>query len=1084
MVSLLFWATILPCRAQTPTAQITGRITDPTGAVVPKAEVEVTNVDTGIRWQTTSNESGYYTLPVLPPGNYRLTVRQQGFKPMTRSGVSLVVDQVARIDFTLEVGGVTETVEVTSTAPLLESQSASLGQIVQPRAMSDLPLNGRNFLQLAKLATGVVEPSRGDRAAAGGSFVANGVRAQLNNFILDGADNNAKILDIQNSSNVVIQPSVDALQEFKVETHNFSAEFGYSAGAVINATIKSGTNHFHGTAFEFLRASALDARDFFLRPTDRKPAHARHQFGGTLGGPVIRNRTFFFGSWERTRERQGVTIVRTLPSRAERNGDFTGDSPIFDPASTTPSGMGFARTQFAGNMIPANRIDPVATKLLALLPDPNLPGKVNNFVVSPSQRNRRDQYDFRGDQNFSDRDKLFARYSYFTRQFTNPGPFPPPLIGTTNFQEAEKSQSGHGLALGETHLFSASVVNEFRSGYNRIRDFLDPFVKESVAGQFGFVGIPQQAGITGLPHIGISGFTDLGEANFLPNRKISETAQFSDNLSWIRGKHSLKAGGTYRWVRSWFDVSAQAHGSFDFNGVFTQDPQKRPSTGSAFADFLLGVPSSSGLSTVFSGDVRFRYYGFFIEDDWKVTPKLTLNLGARYELWTQPLERHDLQGNFLLNQDKLIFPHNKVPPGIPPSLAATVPLGLGSRSLLKTDTNNLAPRLGLAYQLASRTVLRGGAGVFFAEDPAVGASGRLVGSPPFQINATFPTDQVHPNLTLAGGFPGDALSNLNLKPTDTTFISWDPDFKQAYVYDWSFGLQQEVAKFLIEVTYVGTKGTQLPIGFDYNQPLPGSGSVASRRPIQGFGPTNGQQPMGNSIYNALEVRAERRYARGFSLLASYTHSKSIDYGGEQLIGDIELRDNRNIRLERSLSRSDMRNRFVVSSIYDLPFGKGQRFSISNPLLNVLFGNWQANGIATLRNGQPFTPQLGSSPANTGNPRPDRLADGNLHRGRRTVDHYFDTSAFRASTPFNFGNAGRNILIGPGAVNFDLSTFKRVPVRKLGETTEVQFRAEFFNAFNTPQFGVPNARVDIPQGGSITSVSTRMREIQFGLKIIF
>jgi hypothetical protein len=293
-----------------------------------------------------------------------------------------------------------------------------------------------------------------------------------------------------------------------------------------------------------------------------------------------------------------------------------------------------------------------------------------------------------------------------------------------------------------------------------------------------------------------------------------------------------------------------------------------------------------------------------------------------------------------------------------------------------------------------------------------------------------------------------------------------------------------LAKFLVEITYVGTKGTQLPVGFDYNQPLPGAGSVASRRPIQGFGPITGQQPMGNSTYHALELRAERRFTHGFSFLMSYTHSKSIDYGGEQLIGDLELRDNRNIRLERALARSDLRNRLVLSSIWDLPFGKGQRLGIQNPVLNTLFGNWQVNGIATLRGGQPFTPQLASSSANTGNPRPDRLRNGNLPGILRTVNRYFDTSAFPIPTQYNYGNAGRNILIGPGAANFDLSTFKRVPVRRIGEAGEVQLRVEFFNAFNTPQFGVPNTRVDILQGGSITSLGHTMREIQFGLKIIF
>jgi len=397
-----------------------------------------------------------------------------------------------------------------------------------------------------------------------------------------------------------------------------------------------------------------------------------------------------------------------------RNGNFSGRNAIFDPAtlSPNPNGMGFIRAPFAGNVIPQDRIDPVAARLVALLPDPTLPDKANNFVVSPTRRDHRHQFDFRGDQNFSDTNKLFVRYSYLTGASVNPGPFPPPLIGSGNFQTAEKSQSGHGIALGETHLFSPSVINEFRFGYNRIRDFLDPFVKEFIAGQFGFLGIPQEPGITGLPRIDIPGFAGLGEATFLPNRKISETVEFSDNVSWVRGKHSFKAGGTYRWVRSWFNISGAARGSFTFSGVFTQDPQKRSTTGSAFADFLLGLPSNATLSNIALGDIRFRYYGLFLQDDWKLTPRLTLNPGLRYELWAQPIERHNLQGNFLLDQRKLIFPQNRIPSGIGPSLATTIPPGLGSRSLLKTDTNNFAPRLGLAYRLASRTVPRAGVGVF------------------------------------------------------------------------------------------------------------------------------------------------------------------------------------------------------------------------------------------------------------------------------------------------------------------------------------------------------------------------------------
>ncbi len=1085
LVSVSFLA--VRCQAQLATAQVTGLITDPTGAAVPNAQVEVTNVETGTYWQTTSNDSGYYTISLLPPGNYRLAVRMAGFKSINRSGVILDVAQLARIDFTLEVGGVTETVEITATAPLLESQSASLGQVVDTRTINDLPLNGRNYLQLAQLSPGVLEPSRGDRTAASGGFVANGVRAQLTNFNLDGADNNSRIVDIQNLSYAVIQPSVDAIREFKLETSNYSAEYGYSAGAVVNAAIKSGTNHVHGSVFEFLRNNHLDARDFFQKPNDPQALLQRNQFGGTLGAPVIRNKLFFFGSWERTSENRGLTLTTTLPTDALRKGNFAGEKPIFDPATTraNPNGTGFIRSPFAGNVIPADRIDPVSAKLLALLPQPNVLGKANNFVSGPAQRDRIHRFDSRGDVQFSSKDRGFGRYSFLTRSFLNPGPFPPPLIGATSQEQNLKTTRAHSAAVGETHIFSPSVVNEFRSGYSRIFDLRGEIVSGPFLGpQFGFRGIPEQSGVGGLPGISISAFTNLGERDFVPNGKIAEVLQFKDDVSWIRAKHSFKAGGQFEWVRSFFDISGAARGLFNFSSVFTQDPQNRAGTGNGFADFLLGIPSSASLSRSTIGDVRQNYAAAFLQDDWKITPKFTLNLGVRYDLWTPRFERHDQQGNFISGLNKVIYPNNRTPPGIPGSIITNIPDGVGDRTLVEKDTSNLAPRVGLAYQLTRHTVLRTGWGVFFSSPAFPGVGATPPGNPPFFLDASFPTDQITPNITFASGFPSDALEVRTIDPTTAVFRSFDPRFKLAYVHKWSFGLQQEVGKFLFEANYVGTKGTHLPLFFDINQPIAGPGPVPSRRPVRGFGSISFTTPMGNSAYHAIEAKIERRYANGFSLLISYTHSKVIDNGGEQLIGDLELRDAGNVKAERSLARFDMRNRLVISYLYELPFGSGKRFTISSPVLNALAGNWQINGITTVRNGQPFTPTLGFSTANTGNPRPDRTGDGSFPSSKRTLDNYFDKDAFRPATPFNFGNAGRNILIGPGAVNFDFSIFKRLPVSPLGDRGEVEFRTEFFNLLNHPQFGFPNPRVDISQGGSIRSLATRMREIQAGLKIVF
>jgi hypothetical protein len=678
---------------------------------------------------------------------------------------------------------------------------------------------------------------------------------------------------------------------------------------------------------------------------------------------------------------------------------------------------------------------------------------------------------------------LFARYSYFDGTLITPGPFPAPIIGSTNFQIAPKSDVGNGAALGETYVIRPNLVNEFRAGYNRIQDFLTPFVTANLNSQFGLNGIPVQTGVTGLPNISISGYANLGEASFLPNNKISEVVTLEDHVTWTVGKHSLKLGGTFRWVRSWFDISSSARGSYTFNGAFTQNPQRTAGTGSGLADFLLGIPSSSTLSNRISGDLRYRYGGGYIQDDWKLTSRLTLNLGLRYEIWTQPAERHDQQANFLPNLGKLIYPHNQAPPNAPAALVAPIPSGLNERSLMALDTSNFAPRLGLAYQLTGSTVIRAGAGIFYADHPAIGASARLVANPPYYQNLSFPTDQITPVLGLSTGFPPNALGQaVNLG--SASLSAFAADMKQGYVDHWSFGIQQQVASFVLEANYVGTAGSDLPVGYNINAPFAGPGPVASRRPYQGLSDINFTSPMDSSRYNALQLRAERRYSNGFALLASYTYSKTLDYGGEQLIGDLSLRDARNVKAEHGLSSGDMRHRFVASALYDLPFGKGRRFAVTNPVLNAVAGNWQWNGILTAHSGQPFTPALGTSTANTGAARPNRIADGNLPSDQRSVNRWFDKSAFTAPAPYNFGNAGRNILIGPGAFNLDFSVFKSFPLRWLGEGGQAQFRAEAFNLLNHPQFANPNARVDIPQGGIITGLTTDMRQVQFALKIVF
>ncbi len=1076
--------------ASAQTAQITGTVLDSSQAVVPGATITVTNVATNDARVAVSNASGQYNVPFLPSGRYSLRCELEGFQTIVREGIVLETDQEVRVDFGLRAGQRTEEVLVVGT-PVLASEASAVGQVVTGKTISDLPLNGRNFLQLARLATGVLEAPGGDRAAEGGSFVANGARAVLNSFMLDGVDNNARIVDQQNSSNVVSQPSVDALAEFSIQTNNFSAEYGQAAGAIVNATIKSGTNRFHGSGFEFLRNDAFDARNPFAPPTYSKQLN-RHQFGGTLGGPVRKDRSFFFFSWETTDERRGEDYLQTVPTAAERAGDFSdfrnaqgGISVLYDPATTrpNPNGTGFIRTPFPGNRIPVERMNRTARELIEMLPLPNLGDRVGNYAVTKDATRLRHQMDTRADHAFSTSSKLYVRYSLTDRGDQVPGPYDPPLIGSTTFQQATKNQRAHNLAIGQTQVFGSNRVNEIRIGYNRIKDDLFPFVTDAFPGSFGFAGIPEASGVTGMPRISIGGFSNIGEATFLPNFKISEVAQAGDTFSFLKGNHAFKTGANYRFIRSFFNISDTQRGSFNFSGGFTQNPLARSGSGSGLADFLLGIPATAALSNGLAGDIRYHYVAAYLQDDWRVNQKLTLNLGVRYELFTQPYERNGNQANLLLPDYRLIYTGNNVPPVIPGAFTTSIPDGVSASSLMRLDTNNVAPRLGIAYKLSPQTVLRGGAGIFYGDHPTIGASGRLPANPPYRVNVNYASDSITPIVTLDSGFPADALT-ASFSPF-LSFNAWDPDAPQTEAYHWNVNAQHEFPWFVVELGYTGSRGEKLSVNYNPNAPLPGAGSVASRRPNPQFGNIGGLKFTGESDYHAGHLRVERRFSRGVSVIGHYTYGKSIDLGGANFIaGDTVYRDPNNIEIDRGLSSFDVRHNMVLSYIWDIPIGAGRRIDLQNGWLNAIVGGWQFNGLTTARSGTPFTPVLSFNPSQSGHARPNRLADGNLPRGDRTVDRWFDTSAFAAATPFNIGDAGRNILFGPGYFNTDFGLFKRFLIRPQGGGQEIQLRLEAFNVFNQPHYQQPDATVDLPRGGRILGIVGTMRELQLGVKFLF
>jgi hypothetical protein len=488
---------------------------------------------------------------------------------------------------------------------------------------------------------------------------------------------------------------------------------------------------------------------------------------------------------------------------------------------------------------------------------------------------------------------------------------------------------------------------------------------------------------------------------------------------------------------------------------------------------------------VFIGDLRYKYYGGYVNDDWKVTPRLTLNIGLRYEYITPPYERNNMQSNFVVGPNKLIYVDNKVPPSTPASLAMDVPSGVDNRGLVETHSRNWAPRAGMAYQLFRNTVIRAGGGIFYAEATALGAGGRPTANPPYRTSYTYTSDSIHPTLTFATGFPKDAVDPTRLNAGSTTFIAFNTPMATPAVYHWSFSLQQQVRKVLVDTNYVGTKGTHLSVGYNINQDYPGAGTVAARRPIQGFSDINFTDSMGNSEYNSLQLRVQRRYSNGISLLAAFTWSKSIDLGGGGLVDDLgNIRNVLNVGWERAESSSSVPRRLVLSYTYALPFGRRQRHRIGNRALAAVAGDWQLNGITTIRDGHPFTVNMNNSSANTGAARPDRIGSGALPRDQRSVNHWFDLTAFTTPTPYNYGNSGRDIVYSPGAINFDCSIFKRYSLRMLGDAGQVQLRFEGFNIFNHPQFGQPNANISNAQVGTITFLTTTMRQLQAGLKIMF
>jgi hypothetical protein len=1063
--------------AQAVSGTIYGSVSDDTTAAIVGAKVTVVNTNTNYSRDMPSQADGSFRFPSLPLGTYQVTIEHPGFNAYTQQGITLQVDQQLRVDVTLRVGNVSERVQVTAQAALVNTTNAETSEVIDHQRVEQLPLNGRNFIQLLQLTTGTTPGATGDtqnnlvinQFRGSTAFTANGMPTRYNNFVLDGVDNNESAW---NGGGIVLMPVIDAIQEFKVATGNFSSEFGRAAGGVVSVQTRSGTNALHGNAFEFFRNSALDANDFFNNANgQRRPPFRQNQFGGTIGGPIRKDKLFFFADYQGIRQVRGLTYLATVPTIPSRSGDFS--SPLFgqiyDPATTraNPAG-GSIRDPFPDRRIPAARFDPLANNFLQFFPQPNtnLGSIVNNLINNPLWNRAGNQGDTRVDYNLGSKGTIFGRYSNdHANQL-----FPNDLTTAQNPFGGGGRGNGidlvaQNLSLNATYLLTSRVVLEARGGLSR----------------FAFNGVPlgfdhpdaAKAQVPGLgadartaTSINVTGLTAFGPTTGVPNYSTQTVFQYVFNASITHNKHAIKTGIDVKRLRRNNDfVSAQKTGALTFSPNFTSQTGLAGG-GVGMATFLLGLPNA--ISRGFVGGSTGRRnteLGMYVQDDFKASANLTINLGVRYELFQPWYEIFDRMSTIDLSTGKV------VPAG---------PDQKFGRGLRQTDTNNVAPRIGLAWRSPARVVVRAGYGISYIEE--FGGNGtNPIQNPPnsFTQNISYSTVQLPPTL-LRDGIPPPAPLNLNNPSGLYRFL--EPTAKAAYAQEWSLSLQREFgSNWLVDLSYVGTRGIGILQIIDPNQPVPGPTAVNTRRPYFAVAPDltlSVGASSGASTYHSLQAKLQKRLSRGLYFLTSYTFSKNISDGdsnfsngtpGVTLLGQAQNPLNR--RAERSPSDTDQTHRFVTSFGWDLPVLQRSRY----------LGGWQLTGIVTLASGNPFDMFFTPATLNTGTTqRPDRIRDGRLDDW--TVDRYFDTSAFVAPPPFTYGNSGRNVLRGPGVNTSDLSVIKNT---KFGERYRLQWRTDFFNTANHPQFNPPANTIGTPQAARINSTRfSTNRQIQFVLKLYF
>jgi hypothetical protein len=1082
-IKAAMWAAILTtfCAASlfaqvNATGTFSGTVTDPTGAPVANAQVTVTQEETGISVSKQTAQDGNYTVPLLKPGTYTIQVKVGGFTSQIRKNLTLQVQQVAQEDFKLQVGDIKQEITVEGAPPLLNTESTEIGNVLSQASTQQLPLNGRNFAQLGLLVPGTnpgpvggirTQGNGNETQRAGAEIVADGSRGSFNSFMIDGLDD-----EDQSVGTLKVFPNLESIEEFKVIIGNYDSQFA-SGGAVVNVITRSGGNQIHGSAFEFLRNNDLDARQFFDGNTI--PPFQQNQFGFALGGPIRKNKTFFFADYQGLRVHESSTSVVTEPTAAMRSGNFQGVASIYNPA--TYNAATNTRSPYAGNMIPSTQFDPVAVNLLAILPLPNLAGNKNNVRINDLAVQAQDQYDIRIDQVLSQSDTMFGRVTHGGATINYPST-PVYINGVLNpIAFVQGSATAGSLRLNnapsdqatiqEVHQFSPSVTNQLALGYTRFSLQVTPLDEsDNVASKLGLMGANTGANSGAMASLSISGYQGYSSGN-LPEVIPQNTWQANDTVSYTRGAHSFRFGFDVIHNGFGFFQLGAPSGSLSFSGTYTNNPATS-SGGNGFADFLLGLPVSSSKSSAPQGVPYESYteYGAFAQDQWRVSSKLTVNLGLRWDLFTPVAERHDRQSDFFLGANS--------------TLAIAGQNGI-SNTILGIQKHNFSPRLGLAYRVNEKTVVRAAYGLFYFDEQGTGGSSRLFINYPFAAQYGVSCSSTVPCLQTSTGIP-NTLSKINLptvvyQPTPNL----TPNMQQ-----WNLTIERQLASSLIvRGAYVGSRGTHLNINLQEDVATPGPGTVSLREPYPTVGSISAWEPRGPSSYNGLQLSAEKRLSAGLSFLAAYTYSKSLDEGagGNSSTGEsrINIQNPQNLSADYGLSNFNYGQRFTFSTVYDLPFGNGRKFmSHANGVINAMAGGWQATSIVTLQSGAPFSVSLATATANTGTfTRPNRVCNGNLPSGQQTISEWYNISCFVAPPPYTFGNAGRNILIGPGLATWDFGADKDF---RLTERFALQFRAEFFNLLNHPNFGLPNASIGSSAAGTITTEITNAREAQFALRL--